>query len=119
MGKYEESHSQMNVNGYGCEQRNSYCFLRPMVVEYELFFFGVDGSSNHVVREGDLDGISGSIFLCVNYLGIDLSCCYLLMTKHLADSIDVRAICQLQGSIGMAKAVESDRHCKEKRRGED
>ena len=44
--------------------------LRPMVVEYELFFLGVDGSSNHVVREVDLDGISGSILLCVNYLGI-------------------------------------------------
>ena len=49
--------------------------LRPMEVEYELFFLGVDGSSNHVVSEGDLDGISGSILLCVNYLGIDLSCC--------------------------------------------
>ena len=69
--------------------------LRPMVVEYELFFLGVDGSSNHVVSEVDLDGISGSILLCVNYLGIDLSCCYLFMTKHLADSIDVHTIGQL------------------------
>lgn len=69
--------------------------LRPMEVEYELFFLGVDGSSNHVVSEGDLDGISGSILLCVNYLGIDLSCCYLFMAKHLADCIDVRAISQL------------------------
>ena len=82
--------------------------LRPMVVEYELFFLGVDGSSNHVVSEGDLDGISGSILLCVNYLGIDLSCCYLLMAEHLADCIDVRTISQLQGSIGMAKAVKGD-----------
>ena len=49
--------------------------LRPMAVGYELFFLGVDGSSYHVVREVDLDGISGSILLCVNYLGIDLSCC--------------------------------------------
>lgn len=84
--------------------------LRPMVAEYELFVLGVVGSSNHVVSEGDLDGISGSILLCVNYLGIDLSCCYLLMAKHLADSIDVRAISQLQGSIGMAKAVENIIH---------
>ena len=30
------------------------------------------------------------------------------MTKHLADGIDVRAISQLQGSIGMAKTVEDD-----------
>lgn len=44
--------------------------LRPMEVEYELFFLGVDGSSNHVVSEGDLDGISGSILLCVNHLDI-------------------------------------------------
>ena len=95
MGKYEESHSHMNVNGYGCEQRKSYCMFRPMVVEYELFFLGVDGSSNHVVREVDLDGISGSILLCVNYLGIDLSCCYLFMTKHFADCIDVCAIGKL------------------------
>ena len=50
--------------------------LRPMAVGYELFFLGVDGSFNHVVREGNLDGISGSILLCVNYLGIDLSYCY-------------------------------------------
>ena len=69
--------------------------LRPMEVEYELFFLGVDRSSYHVVREGNLDGISGSILLCVNYLGIDLSCCYLFMAKHLADCIDVRAISQL------------------------
>ena len=88
----------MNVNGYGCEQRKSYCMLRPMVAEYELFVFGVVWSSNYVVSEGNLDDISGSILLCVNYLGINLSCCYLLMTKHLADSIDVRAISQLQGS---------------------
>lgn len=85
----------MNVNGYGCEQRKSYCMLRPMEVEFELFFLGVDGSANHVVSEGDLDGISCSILLCVNYLGIDLSCCYLFMAKHLADSIDVRSISQL------------------------
>ena len=85
----------MNVNGYGCEQRKSYCVLRPMIVEYELFVLGVVGSSNHVVSEGDLNCISGSILLCVNYLGIDLSCCHLLVTKHLADSIDVRAISQL------------------------
>ena len=31
----------MNVNGYGCEQRKSYCMLRPMVAEYELFVLGV------------------------------------------------------------------------------
>lgn len=80
--------------------------LRPMEVEYELFFLGVDGSSNHVVSEGDLDGISGSILLCVNYLGIDLSCCYLLMAEHLADCIDVRTISQLQGSIGVANKVK-------------
>ena len=101
----------MNVNGYGCEQRKSYCMLRPMVAEYELFFLGVDGvdgSSCHVVREGDLDSISGSILLCVNYLGIDLSCCYLFMTKHFADGIDVRTISQLQGCIGMAKTVKGD-----------
>ena len=42
--------------------------LRPMVVEYDLCFLGVNGSSHHVVREVDLDGISGSILLCVNYL---------------------------------------------------
>ena len=72
-----------------------YCMLRPMVVEYELFFHGVDGSSNHVVREVDLDGISGSIFLCINYFGIDLSCCYLFMAKHFADCIDVCAIGKL------------------------
>ena len=98
----------MNVNGYGCEQRKSYCMLRPMVAEYELFVLGVVWSSNHVVSEGDLDGSSGSILLCVNYLGIDLGCCYLLMAEHLADSIDVRAISQLQGSIGMAKTVKGD-----------
>ena len=106
--KIHKSHSRMNVNGYGCEQLKNYCMLRPMVAEYELFFLGVDGSANHIVREGDLDGICGSILLCVNYLGIDLSCCHLLMTKHLADCIDVRAISQLQGSIGMAKAVKGD-----------
>lgn len=66
----------MNMNGYGCEKRKRYSMLRPMAVGYELFFLGVDGSSNHVVREGNLDGISGSILLCVNYLGIDLSYCY-------------------------------------------
>ena len=82
--------------------------LRPMEVEYELFFLGVDGSSYHVVREGNLDGISGSILLCVNYLGIDLSCCYLFMAKHLADGIDVGAACQLQGSERMPEAVEGD-----------
>ena len=86
--------------------------LRPMVAEYELFFLGVDGSSKHVIREGDLDGISGSILLCVNYLCIDLSCCYLLMTKHFADSIDVRAISQLQGSISMAKTVQNYQDCR-------
>ena len=69
--------------------------LRPMEVEYELFFLGVDWSSYHVVRESNLDGISGSILLCVNYLGIDLSCCYLSMTEHLADCIDVCAIGKL------------------------
>ena len=79
--------------------------LRPMVAEYELFFLGVDGSSKHVIREGDLDGISGSILLCINYLGIDLSCCYLLMTEHFADGIDVRTISQLQGCIGVATHV--------------
>ena len=89
----------------GCEQLNSYGMLRPMVAEYELFFLGVDGSSKHVIREGDLDGISGSILLCINYLGIDLSCCYLLMTEHFADGIDVRTISQLQGCIGVAKTV--------------
>lgn len=93
--------------------------LRPMEVEYELFFLGVDGSSNHVVSEGDLDGISGSILLCVNYLGIDLSCCYLLMAEHLADCIDVRTISQLQGSIGMAGPVGSEWLSKEKQAGED
>ena len=98
----------MNVNGYGCGQRKSCSMIRSVVAKYELFVLGVVRSSNHVVSEGDLDGISGSILLCVNYLGIDLSCCYLLMTEHLADSIDVRAICQLQGCIGMAKAVKGD-----------
>ena len=39
--------------------------------------------------------ISGTILLCVNYLGIDLSCCYLFMTKHFADCIDVCAIGKL------------------------
>ena len=77
-----------------------------MVVEYELFFLGVDGSSYHVVRKVDLDGISGSILLCVNYLGIDLSCCYLFMAKHFADCIDVCAIGKLQCGIGMAETVE-------------
>ena len=95
----------MNVNGYGCEQRKSYCMLRPMVAEYELFVLRVVWSSNHVISEGNLDGISGSILLCVNYLGIDLSSCYLLMTKHFADSIDVCAISQLQGGIGMTTHV--------------
>ena len=52
----------------GCEQLKSYGMLRPMVAEYELFFLGVDGSSKHVIREGDLNGISGSILLCINYL---------------------------------------------------
>lgn len=82
--------------------------FRPMVVEYELFFLGVDGSSDHVVRKVDLDGISGSILLCVNYLGIDLSCCYLFMAKHFADCIDVCAIGKLQCGIGMAETVEGD-----------
>lgn len=81
--------------------------LRPMVVEYELFFLGVDGSSYHVVREGNLDGISGSILLCVNYLGIDLSCCYLFMTKHFADGIDVRAKFQLQRCIRMSETMHN------------
>ena len=82
--------------------------FRPMVAEYELFVLRVVWSSNHVISEGNLDGISGSILLCVNYLGIDLGCCYLLMAEHLADSIDVRAISQLQGCIGMAKAVKGN-----------
>ena len=90
--------------------------FRPMVVEYELFFLGVDGSSYHVVRKVDLDGISGSILLCVNYLGIDLSCCYLFMAKHFADCIDVCAIGKLQCGIGMAGDMESDRLRKEKQR---
>ena len=59
-------------------------------------------------RKVDLDGISGSILLCVNYLGIDLSCCYLFMAKHLADCIDVCAIGKLQCGIGMAEAVEQN-----------
>jgi len=58
----------MNVNGYGCEQRKNYCMFRPMVAEYELFVLRVVWSSNHVISEGNLDGISGSILLCVNYL---------------------------------------------------
>lgn len=82
--------------------------FRPMVVEYELFFLGVDGSSYHVVRKVDLDGISGSILLCVNYLGIDLSCCYLFMAKHFADCIDVCAIGKLQCGIGMAGCMEQN-----------
>ena len=81
--------------------------LRPMVAEYELFVLRVVWSSNHVISEGNLDGISGSILLCINYLGIDLSCCYLLMAEHLADCIDVRTISQLQGSIGMAEYIQT------------
>ena len=59
---------------------------------------------NHCV----LRRVRVEIYRCLNYLGIDLSCCYLLMAEHLADCIDVRTISQLQGSIGMAKAVKGD-----------
>ena len=51
----------MNVNGYGCEQRKSYCMLRPMVAEYELFVFGVVWSSKNLVRVGDFGGLQGHL----------------------------------------------------------
>ena len=46
-------------------------------------------------------------FCIVNNLGVDLSCADILMSKHLAHRIDVGAIVQQQGSVGVAEAVES------------
>lgn len=45
-------------------------------------------------------------FCIVNNLGVDLSCADIFMSKHLAHRIDVGAIVQQQGSVGMAEAVE-------------
>ena len=47
-------------------------------------------------------------FCIVNNLGVDLSCADILMSKHLAHRIDVGAIVQQQGSVGVAEAVECD-----------
>ena len=50
-------------------------------------------------------------FCIVNNLGLDLSCADILMSKHLAHRIDVGAIVQQQGSVGMAASLMEAYFC--------
>lgn len=86
---------------------------------YGLLFFGDIWLLNHVVWKENLNSICSGFFLRINNLGVDLCRCHLFVTKHFADSIDICSTGELQGGIGMAETVESDRLRKEKQTEED
>lgn len=66
-----------------------------------------------------LDCIGCILFLFIYNFCVSLRCTNIGMSQHLTYRENVCAIAQLECSISMADRVESDRHCKEKRRGED
>ena len=61
----------------------------------------------------------GLVFLLVDYLRVYLGVFDRTVSQQLGDRIDVGTERQHHRGEGVAGNVESDRHCKEKRRGED
>lgn len=52
--------------------------------------------------------------------GVNLRCADILMTQHFRKGFDRYAVGKAYfRRVCVAEAMESDRHCKEKRRGED
>ena len=58
-------------------------------------------------------------FLAVNDFCVYLSCFHVGMSEQFAGGIKVGTERKHHSSESVASSVESDRHCKEKRRGED
>lgn len=66
-----------------------------------------------------MDDIGSITLTLINNVSINLSGLYIRMSKHSFNGIDVGITFELQSCEGVTAAMESDRHCKEKRRGED
>ncbi len=66
-----------------------------------------------------MDDIGSITLTLINNVSINLSGLYIRMSKHSFNGIDVGITFELQSCEGVTGGVESDRHCKEKRRGED
>ena len=65
----------------------------------------------------DADGFCCLAFATIYYFCIYLRCAYVFVSEHLADCVDICAVAQEQGGVGVAEAVEcnvlGDSGCRE------